>query len=77
MTFTSVPPGLTTASAAAGHGGRGDRHDQLHVGIDLQDRLRLGKRLVAVVVARPDRDQLQSGIFLGEPLALMCSIHSF
>src|SRR5438876_5134937 len=36
--------------------------------MDLHDRLRLRKRLVAVIVARPNRGEFQIGVLVGEPL---------
>ena len=42
----------------ARHRRRRDRHDQLHLRIDLEHRLRLGERPVAIAVARPDRHEL-------------------
>ena len=52
--------GLPHRLGRAGHRRRRDRHDQLHRRIDLHQRLRLGERLVAVVVARADRRELQA-----------------
>ena len=60
--------GLPHRLGRARHRRRRDRHHQLHRRIDLQQRLRLGERLVAVVVARADRHQLQPGMLVREPL---------
>src|SRR5262249_43649232 len=63
------PPRLAHGLRGARNGGRRDRHHELHRRIHAQDRLRLGERLVAVVVARPDRREHELRILLNEALA--------
>ena len=48
-------------------GGRRDRHDQLHAGVDLEHRLRFGKGAVTVSITRLNRNQCQLRILRGEP----------
>ena len=62
------PPRLPHGFGRSGHGRRRNRHHELDGRIDTQDRLRLGERLVAVVVARANRRELQVRVLLGEPL---------
>src|SRR5436190_3972654 len=61
--------GLTYGFGCPGNGRRRNRHHQLHRRIDLEDGLRFGKRLVAVVVARTDDGELQALVSGGEALA--------
>ena len=60
--------GLPHGFGGTRHGRRRNRHDQLDARIHLQNRLRLRERLVAIVVARPNRHERQPRITIGEPL---------
>ena len=60
---------LSDGFRRSGNGRRRNRHHELHVRVHFHDRLRLGERLVAIVVARPDRRDDESGVLVGDALA--------
>ena len=63
------PSCLPHRFGGSGHRRRRDRHHQPHRRIHLEDRLRFCKRLVAVVVARPDGRERQLRMSVGDALA--------
>ena len=56
--------GLLDGLGGAGDGRRADGHDELDVGIGVQDRVGLVERFFLQVVARPQRGHRDVGIFL-------------
>ena len=60
MTVDVFAARLADRFGGARHGGRGNGHHQLDVRKHAHDRLRLGKRLVAVIVARPNGRERQA-----------------